>query len=359
MRIYFDRYFYKSNAASAILLKRRIQIDNETFGNKDYLVFSTTKNYKGTSSDEIEHDSKELIQYGRIRFTSMLKLYIGFFLFYNKNSNQITSITSQSSPGFNLFYFSLLPWRKKVLYIVQDVYPDGIMKTLNLLWLLSFIKPILKICYSRIKYLETISSDMQKYLLHTYGVKPKITYNPNPYPTDLRTKVLDENEIKIGYSGNFSNSHGYHGPKNLLDCLIQLDNRLVIEIRGFGKYYDQFNLIYKETPIRFGGPMNSKEYLEYIESLDVILLFQEDDYHKYCLSCKFNSSIEFNKPIIYVGPICDITRYITLQNIGLCLSPQNSKEEILQQLNYFFENLHVFVENAQNNKAFQLDEYLK
>ncbi|MDA9018568.1 hypothetical protein N9I49_00290, partial [Flavobacteriaceae bacterium] len=272
MIVYFDRYFYKSTSASALLLKRRIDLDEKTHGG-NYVVFSTTLNYKNSVIENEELNDKRFITNYFWNFTSMFKLYVGFYLYYFKNSKKIQKIISQSSPGLNLFFFAFSPFRKKVTYIIQDVYPDGILKSLSLNFLTKILRPFFKFAYTRINEFETISKDMFDYLSKTYKINPKINYNPNVYSDKLESKVLNKSKIIFGYSGNFSNSHGYKFPFKLIETLNNIF-KVEVNIRGFGKYFDKCKVHFSNSGVIFGGGMNKQDYLNYLQSLDVFLLFQ-------------------------------------------------------------------------------------
>ena len=355
MIVYFDRYFYKSTSASALLLKRRIDLDKKIH-NGNYVVFSTTLNYKNSVVENEELNDKRFITNYFWNFTSMFKLYVGFYLYYFKNSKKIKKIISQSSPGLNLFFFAFSPFRKKVTFIIQDVYPDGILKTLGFNFLTKALRPFFKFTYSRIDEFETISKDMFNYLNTNYNINPKINYNPNVYSDKLERKILNKSKIVFGYSGNFSNSHGYKIPFKLIEVL---DNMLNVEvnIRGFGKYFDTCKVHFSNSNVLFGGGMNKQDYLNYLQSLDVVLLFQEWDYEKYCLSCKFNTTIELNKPIIYVGPECDISRYIIKNKLGLSLTNHKDFFSIKTEIDLFINEIDSYIDKARNNKQFDLNQF--
>ena len=354
MIVYFDKYFYKSTAASALLLKRRIDLDWKNHeGN--YVVFSTTLKYKKAKLENDGDDVRLITKYF-LKFSSVFSMYIGFYLYYFLHRKNITMIVSQSSPGFNLLFFAFSPFRKKVNYIVQDVYPDGFLEVLNLNYLLNFLRPFLRIAYSRLLSVETISSDMYNYLEENYRIKANICYNPNVYPDHVQVKVLDRENIVFGYSGNFSYSHGIKYPTMLLEMLAKR-NDVEIHIRGFGKYYELCKERFLNSNIFFGSGMGKKEYLEYLESLDVLLLFQEWGYEKYCLSCKFNTVIELMRPIIYVGPECDISRYILGTSIGIVFTDPGDFVNLENNFEEFITNLDYYISKAQSNRAFNLNTF--
>ena len=101
--------------------------------------------------------------------------------------------------------------------------------------------------------------------------------------------------------------------------------------------------------------MDSKEYEKYLNRLDVLLLFQEDGFEKVCLSCKFNTVIELGKPIVYVGPHCDISRYIVSLGIGIHILSSDTKEIVEERLKDFVENLSEYTEKARLNDSFDLN----
>ena len=105
MIIYFDKYAYRSNAASALLLKKRVELDLD-YHKGNFLIFSTTKNYKGSISEtDSIPESKFVTQY-ILKFRSIFFLYLGFYFFYFKNANKIKKIISHSAPGSNMFFFA-------------------------------------------------------------------------------------------------------------------------------------------------------------------------------------------------------------------------------------------------------------
>ena len=53
MNIVFDKYFFRSNAASAQILRKKYQ--NGEFGH-DVIIFSTTQTYKGSKDDNFNED---------------------------------------------------------------------------------------------------------------------------------------------------------------------------------------------------------------------------------------------------------------------------------------------------------------
>jgi hypothetical protein len=355
MYIYFDKYFYNSYAASAILLKRRIELDFDSHkGN--YLVFSTTATYKGTS-DEINKNNT-IIKYG-VKFNSVFKLYIGFLLYYIRNKKKIDAIISQSSPGFNILFFSIFPFRKKVTYIVQDIFPEGKLLALKISSLAPFFRPFLKRAYVRVGKVETISSDMRDYLLKSYNINAKLTYNPNPYPVKLSKNENSSNsQLKIGYSGNLSNSHGTLGPMKFLNSLDSLSKHHVYFI-GFGKYFEVIRSKYQGLlNVTFGGSLPEDKYIKFIESLDALLIFQENRYEQFCLSCKFNSAIEFKRPIIYIGPKCDISRYLLKTKTGIWIDSNSDIKCFKNALIDFFNHFEVYRSNCNEIETVDLNRIL-
>ena len=355
MIIYFDKFAYRSNAASALLLKRRVELEKDIHKG-DFLIFSTTKNYKNTVQEEDDIPESKFVKKYIFKFTSLFFLYLGFYLFYFNNRKKIDKIVSHSAPGSNLFFFAFSPFSKITHYVIQDVYPDAFVHTLGLIRIMPLFRFFLRTSYNRIGSLETISKDMCDYLYNNYRIKPLINYNPNIYSDKLDKKILNNSRIVVGYSGNFSNSHGYKFPAKLIEVLNNMPN-IETHIRGFGKYYDTCKENFSNSTILFGSGMNKKDYLKYLESLDVILLFQEWDYEKYCLSCKFNSTIEFNKPIIYVGPKSDISRYIDNNDIGLCITSPEDFDNIIPKIDNFFKEINFYIDKAQNNKQFDLNQF--
>lgn len=355
MIVYFDRYFHNSYAASSLLLRKRIK-NEEKFHKGDYLVFSTTLSYKKTSISEVSKNRRNITHY-ILPFRNMLFLYIGFYLFYFKNRSKITEIVSQSSPFYNLIFFAFSPFRKKVRYIIQDINPDGILKTLSIPRVIIFVKPILMIAYRRIPKLETISFDMFDYLQKEYKIKPAINYNPNVYEFDIKLKKINRDEIIIGYSGNFSNSHGIKYPLELLKQLTKHAN-IKIKINGFGKYFDFAKSKFQNNmSVEFGSSLPEIEYLEFLNTLDIVLLFQEFGYEKFCLSCKFNTLINLKKPLIYVGPNCDISRYIEKTEIGIIITNFDTPEVIKTKTDSFIRSLESYSEKAKKNDHFDLNEF--
>ena len=355
MIIYFDKYAYRSNAASALLLKKRVELEKDIH-NGDFLIFSTTKNYKNTVQEDDSIPSEKFVIKYIFSFTSLFFLYLGFYLFYFNNRKKINKIISHSAPGSNLFFFAFSPFSKITHYVIQDVYPDGIAHSLGLTKVMHLFRFFLRISYQRIGSLETISRDMFDYLFKNYRIKPLINYNPNIYKDELDEKILNDSKIVVGYSGNFSNSHGYKYPFKLINILDKMIN-IETHIRGFGKYYDSCKVNFSNSNVLFGSGMNKEDYLKYLESLDVILLFQEWDYEKYCLSCKFNSTIEFKKPIIYIGPECDISRYINKNQIGLCITRPKDFDNIVSIIDTFFNEINFYINNALKNKNYNLNKF--
>ena len=357
MIIYIDRYYYNSRSASALLLKDRIKKDNP----EDYLVFCTNAVYKGTHEKDKE-DARVITKY-ILEFGNVFFLYLGFVLFMLKNGSKVTRIISFSSPGYNLLFHGFSFWASKVSYTIQDVFPDGLMLIFpRLKWTKYMWSPLIGFAYRRLGSLETISVDMRDYVACSYNVDVQIRYNSNPYSDrslrpDRPLERIPE-KVKIGYSGNLSNAHGFYGPVKLLKALSSF-SFTDVHIRGFGKYFDSMkNLNSIADTTHFGGSMDAEEYKSYLKSLDVILLFQDDGYEKVCLSCKFNTVIELGKPIIYIGPESDISRYLRKQGIGLCLKTSCTIETIVAELKSFFDNLPEYSEAAIKNEEFNLNKIL-
>lgn len=355
MNVYFDQFYLNSRSASALLLKDRVRHDNC----KDVVIFCTKTVYKGTFEEDVL-DTRIRTNY-LFSFNNTLKLYVGFFLFMIFNNRKVDKVISFSSPGFNVLFHGYSFWSKRTTYVIQDVFPENIGLIFPaFLKLRYFWRPIFKLAYRRMSSLEIISLDMAKFLKKIYNVDAIIRYNTNPYPPNLEDKAKDDlsqdnDKVIFGYSGNFSNSHGLIGPKNLLEVLCEFDE-IEINVRGFGKYFDLLSKDPKfSNTILFGGSMDSKEYERYLNRLDVLLLFQEDGFEKVCLSCKFNTVIELGKPIVYIGPHCDISRYITLLDIGIHLLPSDPKEIIKQRLTNFIDNLSECKEKARLNESYDLN----
>ena len=353
MVLYFDRFYENSYGASAMLLRERIKSENET----DYFVFCTKGIYKDTFVKR-KKDHHIITKY-LFPFNNVFLLYVGFFLFTITNYNKIKRIVSFSSPGTNLFFHGLMFWANKLTYVVQDIFPENVLLVKNKKKFISVFRPLIKFCYNRISNLETISSDMSKYLYDEYSVTTKVVYNPNPYKSQNSKSIKKYHnkgsKFKIGYSGNLSYSHGYIGPKKLISTLLKINN-LDINIRGFGKYFDKLKIEFNDK-VKFGGSMNEIQYKEYLDSLDVLLLFQENEYQKVCLSCKFNTLIEMKKPIIYIGPDCDISKYINNCKIGVCIKIEESYDNIYTILNHFFNEFTSYNKNAIRNNNFDLNKY--
>ena len=357
MIVYIDKYYYNSRSASALLLKDRIKRDNP----ENYLVFSTNSVYKGTHEKDKE-DAKVITRY-LFEFRNVFLLYLGFFVFMLKNGSKVTRIISFSSPGYNLLFHGFSFWASKVSYTIQDVFPEGLMLIFpKLKWTKYLWSPLIGLAYRRLDSLETISVDMRDYIARSYNVDVQIRFNTNPYSDislrpDRPLERIPE-KVKIGYSGNLSNAHGFNGPVKLITALSRF-SFTDVHIRGFGKYFDSMkNLKAIADKAHFGGSMDAEEYKRYLKSLDVILLFQDDGYEKVCLSCKFNTVIELGKPIIYIGPESDISRYLRKQGIGLCLKTSCTIETIEAELKSFFENLPKYSEAAITNEEFNLNEVL-
>ena len=354
MIVYFDKFYSSSYSASAILLRKRIENDYELHrGN--YLVICSTSIYKNTYlKDENKHE-KVLNKYF-FPFKNTFYLYVGAFLFLIKNNKSIKKIISFSSPGYNLVFFGISPFSKKVTYVAQDIFPENYLLVFNKFHFNFLFKWFFKFCYKRLGQIETISHDMSNYLKTTYSIIPRVVYNPNPFKMEIIKNKKSTKNLKIGYSGNFSYSHGIIGPKKLLIQILKFKN-FKIEIRGFGKYFDQLKNELQYENISFGPSLPEKEYKEYLESLDVLLLFQENNFQKVCLSCKFNTVIELKKPIIYIGPECDISRYINYLGIGLCITIDTSTEIIDSNLNNFFQNYKDLLSNSIKNNAYDLNKF--
>ena len=358
MIVYFDRYYLNSRSASALLLKERVRRD----GFEDVLIFCTTTVYKTTFEEDLL-DTRVRSEF-LFSFNNTLKLYLGFTLFMILNNRKVDKVVSFSSPGFNVFFHGYSFWSKRTTYVVQDIFPENIGLIFPLFFRFRhFWRPFFKLAYLRLSNLETISVDMAEFLRKIYKVDALIRYNPNPYPPNLNNiekqhLSQDNTKVVFGYSGNLSNSHGLLGPKKLLEVLCDLSN-IEINVRGFGKYFD---LLSNEpqflNKIFFGGSLDSKEYEKYLNRLDVLLLFQEDGYEKVCLSCKFNTVIELGKPIVYVGPHSDISRYISILGIGIHILNSDSKEIVEERLKNFVENLSEYTDKARLNDSFDLNKVL-
>lgn len=358
MIVYFDRYYKNSRSASALLLKDRIKTD----GHKDIKIFCTEAVYKDTFEND-SPDSRVVTRY-LLSFRNTLSLYVGFSLFMLNNYRKVERVVSFSSPGWNLLFHGYSFWSKKCVYVVQDIFPENvelimpIVKNLRVVWRPFFILP-----YRRIGELETISTDMAHYLKRSYGVEARIKFNTNPYSVDkaeeknLRTLTV-EDQIIVGYSGNLSSSHGLVGPVKLLKVLSG-HKEFELNVRGFGKYFDAMRRDEAlSNVVLFGGSMDAQEYREYLDRLDVILLFQEDDFERVCLSCKFNTSIELGKPILYIGPESDISRYINSLMLGKHFLISDSIEEIEEGVRDFLANFESYRRRAFINEQYNLNEVL-
>lgn len=356
MIIYFDQFFLNSRSASALLLKDRVKRD----GYSDVVIFCTKTVYKGTFEEDVL-DARVRTNY-LFTFNNAIKLYIGFTLFMIFNIRKVDKVISFSSPGFNVLFHGYSFWSKRTTYVVQDIFPENVGLIFPLLLKFRhFWRPIFRLSYRRIAKLETISFDMAQFLKNIYKVHAEVRYNTNPYPPNpdntSRIDLLEtKKKVVFGYSGNLSNSHGLIGPKKLLEVLSEFEY-IEINVRGFGKYFDVLsNERNLSDRISFGGSMDASEYEKYLNRLDVLLLFQEDGFEDVCLSCKFNTFIELGKPIVYIGPHCDISRYLAIVDIGIHLFTSDTKENIGVRLTNFIENLAEYQEKARSNKSFNLNE---
>lgn len=357
MTIYFDRYYLNSRSASALLLKDRVKRDSVN----DFRVFCTESVYKGTFEQE-EFDSNVVTKYGLVRFTNVLNLYFGFICYMAVEGSKVSRIVSFSSPGTNLLIHGLFWWSKRVSYVVQDIFPENaeliypFSRKFKFLW-----RPLFNLAYRRLGQVETISTDMRDYLLTTYNVRALIRFNTNPYSSTMtisREKTwAAKSKIYFGYSGNLGYSHGLHGPRKLLGSLVKLTD-VEVFVRGFGVYFEKLQSMPELKNVEFGGSMNAQEYERFLNMLDVLLIFQEDGFEKVCLSCKFNTLIELRKPLIYVGPESDISRYILATGIGIVMPNHLTVEEYIVILNNFIKDFDNYFSAASTNSNQDLNEVL-
>jgi hypothetical protein len=360
MHIFFDKYCFRSTAASAQLLRMAVAAHSE---GDEVRIFCTTQRYK-TSQLEANLDFDDLcITKSFFHLNSTLKLYFGWLFFVFRNKQRIKSVYSQSSPGWNVIVHGFGPLAGRTTYVVQDVFPDGQLFALRLFYLRWLLWPLFYVAYRRIGDLRTISTDMQAYLRRQYRVESSVYLNPS---TTRRTESkgasnVDTSDVgvrgvlRFGYSGNFSFAHGYDLPFECMKRLLE-NPEVQILFRGFGRNFDRLRQSVIAERIDIGGPMSSGAYQDFLTSCDAFLIFQGDGYERFCLSSKFNSLLSEGKPIIYVGPECDISRFIRKEKIGITISQQDL-DHVDRLIFGFLQNLAGIRRRAAEVATLDLREY--
>lgn len=340
MIVIFDQYYKSSTAASALILKERV---NEILNNttEEVVLFCSNKSYKQSSLIE-----NEKFEHRVLDFKSYSKTLVEAILFIWKNKKSISYLFIQSSPGYNLFILRLLPRSVFIKYVVQDVFPDNLLFIKNLTFLIQPLGFFIRWFYKRINEVYTISKSMSKYLEETYNLSPTLLYNPLiSFGVKASKGDFVEKKINLCYSGNFSYSHGYEGPKLLVDEVTKNYKNLIrLKFHGFGQYFDRISSEFPNH--RFGGHMNNSEYSIFMDTSSCFLLFQEKGYERYVLSSKFNTLCLTGRPLFYIGSKCDISDYIEKYQIGVTIDYPITKEKIKNGLEILIKNYTILSNNS-------------
>lgn len=336
--IVFDKFCFKSNAASAQIIRSKFR--RGLLGD-DPIIFCCDSGYRDSKRESFPED-KLCVTESRWRFTSILRLYLGFYFYCLHNKSEISQVISMSSPGTNLLLMFFIPRAIRVRYYVQDVFPDGKLWAKGMFWANRLHVPITRLLYRRIDELITISGDMATYIWDTYGVSARVEENPAAMSDDAvrRIREVSQGASKHAtppiffFSGNFSHAHGYEMPKLVFESIARLGG--ILWIHGFGPNMEKLKehgLLSNEC---FGDPMTTAVYEEKLGASDVHVIFQGDGYQNFCFSSKFTSLKPIGKTLLYVGPRCGMSEEIELSLRGVCIFTDDDYETVVRKIKSIF-----------------------
>lgn len=335
--IVMDKFCYRSNAASAQIIRQKVRLGR--FGSEPK-IFCTQSKYKDSVAEQFPEDANCVTKH-IINFSNIFLLYMGTLIYVWSNRKSIHRIISMSSPGTNLYLMCFLPKTIKIEYFVQDVFPDGKLWALGLYRLNAIHRFFSMYCYKRVNELIAISEDISRYLKSTYGVDCIVEYNESTMPRSAIIEIRNqysrmENSKKrstVLFSGNFSHAHGYERAMRVFEALI--DIQVDLRICGFGHNYEKAFSSGRLPLSIFGSSMGESEYKQALVAADVFVVLQGDGYQNFCFSSKYTSLKPLGKRFIYVGPKCSMSREIQQEGIGVCIHGDETPGEIRARLEAF------------------------
>ena len=327
MKIIFDKYFYQSNAASALILRSKYRLGE--FG-ENVIFVSTIARYKQTNLESFPEDRLCITSNSLFKATNSIKLFILVFMVCIKNRKEITEVVAMSSPGFSIFIAAVLSIFFKTRYYVQDTFPDGKLFALGVEYLKYVTWPIMFLCYHSINRLITISNSMSDYLENFYSVKVEVIKNPSNV-ANLSTNLTPKKKVFF-LSGNFSHAHGYELPLRVLKILHAGGYKL--DLNGFGKNFDRLKASGELPSDVFGNFLSSSEYEAKVAEAAVFIILQGEGFERFCYTSKFTSLFEVSgSKFLYVGPECDISDILEQTQRGYHIQQHTTDSEILEIAN--------------------------
>jgi hypothetical protein len=302
----------------------------------------------------------------RVLFDQFFFIVVIFITFFIKSKIDKVFIQSNPIPFLLIVFFKLK--KVKIIYNLQDLFPNNLLEFKKNSFILGFIKKINFYSYKLCNKIITISNDMKKTLVDCHIEKDRIhvVYNWNTITNSniaYSKKNLGDSKKQIVYGGNLG---FFQNPLNISKLAYFLPNYEFV-VYGSGTQRNillNFIKKYKLTNIKVFKQITQKRIIEVYRNADINLVSLNNNLLKYAMPSKFSFLYSLPVKILFITD-----NYITLsQTIGFDQSVyfldindfSKQKESLIEFIEN--DNLHfnrtAFINNFLDKEK-NIDEYIK
>jgi glycosyltransferase involved in cell wall biosynthesis len=181
----------------------------------------------------------------------------------------------------------------------------------------------------------------------------QISYYPKEEYITKTKPNLNNNLLRLSYSGTLSKEKGFVNFLNVLKELIHNDDNLKIRIKIIGEFNQNekneclrlVNEFDKNISFSFFDFQELTKFIELVNDTDVFLDLRSTDLiNSHCLPIKLFYYIALQRPIIYSDLIA-IRKEIEVENFGYLVNPKDSKK-IADLINNYQSNQTLYLSHC-------------
>ncbi|PIP13707.1 MAG: hypothetical protein COX48_03500 [bacterium (Candidatus Stahlbacteria) CG23_combo_of_CG06-09_8_20_14_all_34_7] len=214
-------------------------------------------------------------------------------------------------------------YMEKFILDIRDILFDGTLRDYIFLYPKLFDKIIENKIIDKFTHLTTNVNNYSKILNARYGVSPEVILNS--YDDEYEAKKMKLKHPAYVYTGKIDrirfNNSLFEGFKEFLK-----ENKGFLYIAGEDK--ESLLRKYLSENIEYLGILSRETSEDLIYSSDVCLIMHKFDIKDAdsVFSYKVTDYAKYGKPIVYVGPSTDISEFIKMNNIGICINTFSAKD---------------------------------
>lgn len=183
----------------------------------------------------------------------------------------------------------------------------------------------------------------------------QISYYPKEEYITKTKPNLNNDVLRLSYSGTLSKEKGFVNFLNVLKELIHNDDNLKICIKIIGEFNQNekneclrlVNEFDKNINFSFFDFQELTKFIELVNDTDVFLDLRSTDFiNSHCLPIKLFYYIALQRPIIYSDLIA-IRKEIEVENFGYLVNPKDSKK-IAYLINNYQNNQTLYLSHCSN-----------